>query len=570
MIRGRFEGGTLLWIARAVLAAALILRLAGFGGSWLPGAGVLFLVLASLHSVAVWRAAGRASWRGALVPYAFQIGLMLVALAALVVRLPGVGADIGHAPLDIDEGRLASSVKHFFVTGQIQHLTVEHYPGLVFWLFAAASFLNYLRGITSGVELRADQVPIGSFVLAARVASVFAAAATVVVTGLIGRRLAGAGAGLVAALVVALVPLSVDTTTVVRNDAGMVLVVVAAVHAAVVFHERRRRSWLIAAGILAGLATAIKYSSVFAIVPIVIAAVSGEEPLARRLQACALALAVFVAAIAVTNHFVWWDFPNFLHQLAAQVALTASGHWAAIQNPAGFYIAILDRFGPGIILVSLAAGYAVYGLATRRIPIWIVLSFPLLYLWFMTRRPSQFPRWVYPLVPFVAIAGSAALFSLLRFVRVAAAGRPARTAVALRAAVPILLIASLAQPVWSGAVSFSRRMTAPTHARVEQWLEAHATPGSVAASDLHFLDFTQSRMAVRRLDFETMMPAGAIEQLAGCDWLVVPEPYFGNPMLRRLGFVQRFHADRSFGGSTGYDYEIYAVPKTIPGAPQQP
>jgi hypothetical protein len=58
-----------------------------------------------------------------------------------------------------------------------------------------------------------------------------------------------------------------------------------------------------------------------------------------------------------------------------------------------------------------------------------------------------------------------------------------------------------------------------------------------------------------------VMPAGTIDQLAGADWLVVPEPYFGNPMLRRLGFVQRFHADRSFGGHLGYDYEIYAVPK---------
>jgi hypothetical protein len=35
---------------------------------------------------------------------------------------------------------------------------------------------------------------------------------------------------------------------------------------------------------------------------------------------------------------------------------------------------------------------------------------------------------------------------------------------------------------------------------------------------------------------------------------------------RLLGFVQRFHADRSFGGHMGHDYEIYAVPKSPEGA----
>jgi hypothetical protein len=128
-----------------------------------------------------------------------------------------------------------------------------------------------------------------------------------------------------------------------------------------------------------------------------------------------------------------------------------------------------------------------------------------------------------------------------------------------------MVVLALAQPTWNGLVSYSRRVTAPTHTLAEQWLESHAAPGSTVASDLHFLDFTNSALKVRRLDFETVMPAGAIDALAGADWLVVPEPYFGNPMLRRLGFVQRFHADRSFGGHMGYDYEIYAVPR-IPQA----
>jgi 4-amino-4-deoxy-L-arabinose transferase-like glycosyltransferase len=546
---------------RILAAVALIARLAGVGRGWLPSSGLLALLLVAAH------VAGRApdtrrtaDWREFLKSHAFPLALGAMTVLAVLVRLPGIDADIGHTPLDIDEGRLAASVKHFFDTGGIDHRTVEHYPGAVFWLFAGAAFLGYVRDLTNGIELPPDQIPVASFVLAARLANVFLGAAIVAVTGLIGRRIAGAAAGLVAAALVAIVPLSVETTTVVRNDPGMVLAVLASVYAALLFHDSRRRSSLVAAAVLAGVATAIKYSSMFALVPVLIAAATGGT-LRQRIGRSAVAILGFCAAIAVTNHFVWADFPNFLRQLAAQVALTARGHWAATANPSAFYMMVLERFGPGTLVLWLAGAFAIYALCTRKTPLWIVLSFPLLYLWFMTQRPAQFPRWVFPLAPFVAIAGAAALQTLSSLAGAAIAGRSRRTVILSRVAAGAIAAAVLAQPAWSGLVDFSRRVTPPTHTLVEQWLDAHAAPGSVVASDLHFLNFSHSKLTVRRLDFETIMPAGAIEQLAGSDWLVVPEPYFGNPMLRRLGFVQRFHAERSFGGHMGYDFEVYAVPK---------
>jgi 4-amino-4-deoxy-L-arabinose transferase-like glycosyltransferase len=558
---------TLATLALALAAAAVIFRLAGFGAGWLPSAGALAVALAAVHLAIAAMRTRPGDWRRVLVTHAFGFGLGLVVVVALAVRLPGVGGDLGHVPLDIDENRLAASVKHFFDTGQLEHLTVEHYPGAVFWLFTLASFLHYLRNLTSGIELPASQMPVEAFALAARMANVLVAAATVAITGLIGRRVAGAGAGLLAAVLVAILPLSVETTTVVRNDPGMVLAVTAAVYAALVFHENKRRSWLFAAGALAGIATGIKYSSLFAIVPVLLAAAS-DGAVRERLERSALAVLGFGAAVGVTNHFVWADFPNFLHQLAAQVALTASGHWAATENPSAFYVMILDRFGPGWPMLLLAAAFAVYGLCTRKIPLWIFLSFPLLYLWFMTKRPSQFPRWVYPLLPFVAVAGASALSAALTFARARAAALPRRASIAARVAILLFLLAVLAQPAWSGAVSFSRRVTRPTHAVAEAWIAEHASPGSVVVLGHQWLDLSGSKLAVRRVDFETVFDGGdgGIEQLAGSDWVVVPEPWFGRPALRRLGFVQRFHAGQSFGGSVGYDYEVYAVPK-MPGHP---
>ncbi len=554
---------TVSTVLTILVAAVLISRLGGFGHTWLPGAGMLAVLLAALHLATDAVLAPRArEWRRFLSTHWFGIALGLAVVLSLIVRLPGLGADLGHTPLDIDESRLASSVKHFFDTGQLEHLTVEHYPGAVFWLFAFASFLHYLRDLTSGIELAPSQLSIGTFVLAARMANVVVAAATVAITGLIGKRLGGAGAGLLAAALVAIVPLSVETTTLVRNDPGMALAVTAATYAALVFHGNKRRAWLVSAGLLAGIATAIKYSSVFAIVPVLIAAAS-DGTMRERLERSAIGVLACCTAIGITNHFVWWDFPNFLRQLAAQVVLTASSHWAATANPSAFYVMILDRFGPGWPILLLAAAFAVYGLSSRKVPLWIFLSFPLLYLWFMTKRPAQFPRWVYPLLPFAAVAGASALSAAVTFVRAKAAGRPRRVSIAAHVAIALLVCAVLAEPAWNGAVSFSRRVTRPTHTLVEAWLQANVPPGSVVVLDVHWLDLSGSQLVVRRVELDTLLQGG-IEGLAGSDWMVVPEPYFGNPMLRRLGFVQRFHAEQSFGGRVGSDFEVYAVPK-IPG-----
>lgn len=543
-----------------LVATALVVRLAGFGLSWLPGAGVLALLLAALHAAgAAVRSRRPLPLRPFLRTHAFHLALGLIVLTALAVRLPGIGADLGHAPLDLDEYRPAASVKYFFDTGQLQHLTVEHYPGAVFWLFALAAFLRYLGSLMSGVEMPPSRMPVGSFVLAARVANVVLAAGTVAIAGLIGKRLSGAAAGLLAALVVAVVPLAVDTSTIVRNDAGMTLLVTATVWAALVFHDARRTSWLVASAVLAGAATGVKYSSVFAIVPVLIAA-GCEGPLRLRIRRATLAVLGFAAAVGITNHFVWSDFPNFLRQLAAQVAITASGHWAATANPAGFYVMILDRFGPGWPFLLLAAAFAVYGLCTRRAAVWIVLSFPLLYFWFMTKRPSQFPRWVYPLLPFVAVAGASALAAARRFVRARVAGRPRRVSMAAHAAIAVLTAAVIAPWLWSGLVTFSRRVTPPTHALVEAWIVEHAVPGAVVVLDREWLNLDGTTLVVRRVDLGTVL-SGDAEQLAGSNWVIVPEPLFGKPALRRLGFVQRFHADQSFGGSNGYDYEVYSVPQ---------
>ena len=102
--------------------------------------------------------------------------------------------------------------------------------------------------------------------------------------------------------------------------------IVAAVYVALGVHRRGHAGYAPAlAGALAGLAAGIKYTGVFALVPVLLAAVSTEDT-ARRGRAFVLGVSGFIAAALTSNHFVITDLPRLVYQLSAQVAITGPAH----------------------------------------------------------------------------------------------------------------------------------------------------------------------------------------------------------------------------------------------------
>lgn len=548
-----------------VVVGALFARLGGL--VWLPPApalGALALALLGLRALVTYRhalaAAIRDDWRGVIARHGFSAGLIALALLAVLVRVPALGTDLGHQPLDIDEHRVAANVKQYFVTGEIGHRTVEHYPGILFWMLTGTSLLMYLRGLMDGAFASVRGMPLEHFVLAGRLTSVLIASATVAVVGLIGRRMSGAVAGLIAAAILALAPLSVQTTMALRNDGAQVLFVCLSIHAALAATSSDRRRWPLLAGAFGGLATAIKYTSVFTLVPAVLSALLRGSASSRAARA-GLVLLAFVPTVLATNHFLWWDFPNFVTQLSDQIGITGPGHWGALENPAAFHTRILVDFGVGWALLALAAGCGAWGLARGRPQAWVFWAFPLLYSWFTTKRPSQFPRWVFPLLPFVAVAGAGALVWLVASVREWRGGPRTASGSRMRIAVAAAIaLALVAQPLWVGLMTISRRMAPPTQTIVEEWLRERPAGGRVLLGE-GWLDLKDSALVVRRVRDLGAALGGGLNMLAAHDWIVVPEPFFRHPGLKRLSFVTRVRADqRSFGGNVGYDFEIYAPP----------
>ncbi len=552
--------------AAVVLATALLfVRIGGAGMTWLPdplwiGALVVLLLIVQAAARSKWFSRFPDRWRHIFYQYRFGIGVAAFMLLSVVIRLPHISGELWHAPIDIDENRLATNVRQFFVNGTIGHETVEHYPGVVFWMLVGSSLLMYLWGLMSGAIQSVQQMPVEMFTLAGRLTNVLIAAATVAFSGLIGRELSGNAVGFLGMLLVAIVPLSVDTTILLRNDPGQTLFIVAAVYAAMVAHRSGRSGASTMAGVLAGLATAIKYTSVLALVPALLAALLNGSR-SQRVAKVAMALAGCLVAIALTNHFVWADFPNFLKQLSDQVAVWGPKTWSIERDPARLRTALLGQFGPGHVLLVLGAAYGCYSLAIGGARAWIFWSFPLLYSWLTMQRPTLFSRWVYPLLPFACVAGAAGLGLVAAAVvewsgwKRLGGGRTLRFL-----ALALVLAAALQQPVWGGTVSLSRRLRAPTHQIAEAWLTEHAKDGTVLVED-GFLDLTGTGVRAHRVpNLRTALQRGR-HALYANDWVVVQESSRHLPELSQLVFAARIDAGQGFRGNTGPDYDIYATPQ---------
>ncbi len=543
---------------RVLTAALFLLSLGGVGGTSMPSTSTLAVVLLLLQLPAL-DADRRQRMASALRRHSFIVWLSVIALGGLGFRLLDIGHGLWHVPTDVDEDRLAESVLHFFRSGTIDHSTVEHYPGLHFWLLSGSFLVTYLWNLLTGVAETIGAMPQEPFVWAGRATNAVLEAGTVVLTGLIGRLVARPAVGLLAAGVLAMTPLAVEISTQLRNEAGLLFFLMATVYASLLLTRSGKSHTAIAAGALAGVSAGIKYSVVFGVLSAFAAALfaapaarAGLAPAARA-RLLALVAVGFVAAIAVTNHYLWADFPNFINQLSTEVTMTRSRHWSAQASPRWFYVDRLGAAGVGWPLVLFAGATVAVALASRRRDGWILAAFPLPYVWFMTQQEAQFSRWVYPIVPFVAIAGAVGLLAAVEVVERGFRGRGA-----FRVFVPAMLVGLTVGPVgWGAAVQLSRRLTTPTHTYAEAWLRDHASPEDWILAEQKWLALRGWDLHFERVSNLRAVLAGGYNRLFAHQWIVVPEPYFGDRNLGRLALAQEFKADQGFAGNRGIDFRIY-------------
>ena len=238
--------------------------------------------------------------------------------------------------------------------------------------------------------------------------------------------------GLLAAAIYAFAVLPIQLSHFVAVDAILTFCVTATV--ALAARWTRRGGWgtWLLAGAMAGLAVGSKFSAVLLALPLAVAALYrlpaaslGRKALivAGRLAAAgAVALAVFV----LTNPFAVIEFPAYVRQITAQNAMVSGLMDAPYTRqyigtlPYLYFVQQVSQWGLGWPLGVVAWGgliWAVVEPARQRAnpAIVVMLAWVLPYFAFTGAFHTKFPRYMAPLLPFLAVFGAGAAMAAYRW-----------------------------------------------------------------------------------------------------------------------------------------------------------
>jgi hypothetical protein len=487
----------------------------------------------AMHESSVAQAAPRALLRSWHWP-----ALAAIALAAFAIRAWTIRGGLPYVDHP-DEPNPINYVVEMLRTGDPNPHAFQKPSLYVYWLLALLT-VHYRRGLASGLYQPLDQMnvtthlytTIPGFFLWGRLLTVAIATLTVVFAFLIGQRLWGRSAGLIAALFLAVSPFHMRHSQYVTTDIASGWLVLLAFGAAVAVARAGRWRDYLAAGAFAGLAAATKYNAGIAALMVVAAHLAycwGEttnderqttndgtrntilhsafcslRSLPRLFAAGAAALLAFFAGTPYAL-LSWNEFRRGLLGQVADYAEITHGDFTDAWNVRGY----LDFFwqlglGRGGCIVLLG-GLALL-LWRRRAAGSIWLSFVIPYLLLHMAQASHFTRNMVPVVVLsalpIGVAGAALIQELSRAIKHVPAGSDERRKakderslrpssfvlrpVALAATLGVLL--ALLLPNVLEMLRYSARIgRGDTRVAALDWIEANVPPGVRVAAELRLL-----------------------------------------------------------------------------------
>jgi 4-amino-4-deoxy-L-arabinose transferase-like glycosyltransferase len=465
-------------------------------------------------------------------PTRHSLVLLLVLLAGLALRVWGIRFGFPHPMTRPDEEFIVGVALGFF-SGDFNPHFFE-WPSLYFYVVHGALRTVYVLGRAAGAHPDAAAFAAGVTRdpewahLTLRMFSVAAGTGTLLVVHRLGRRLFDPLTGLAAAALLAVAYLHVRDSHFGVLDVPLTLLVVLTIAIlARAWQEERVGRWFAIAGLVAGLATSIKYNaSALVVAAGVTAAIRMRDDRGARTRTT-LALAIFFAVFALGfvagTPYAVLDSSAFREGLSAQVVRLTEGHGIRIERVWERHLtfSLLHGVGWPVLVAGLA------GLAWLAIVDWrkwaIAFSFPLAYFVVVGGGHTAFIRYVTPLVPFLCLAAAFATGEAARHLAPTLTGSTRR----LVTAAAVLL---LALPSAMTAVRFDRMLTR-TDTRVEAaaWLRGEIAAGQslyesgASYARPHYawgssVDFVEVELDPRTSSFVTL--AGRpIEP----DWIVLAE-----------------------------------------------
>ena len=384
-------------------------------------------------------------WREASDMRPSRVNLALVLIAAAGLRLWGLGHGLPYSPAT-DEPEIVDRALAMMRTGTLSPHPFYDYPTLYMYVQLAVyrgslSHWRVLRRVD--VAQRDRPVP---FYLAGRAVTALFGTATVLLVFQAGMRW-GARHALLAAGLLAVMPVHVQSSHYVLTDTPMTFFVTLALVLSLAAHERGTALAFAWAGAAAGLAAATKYNGAIALLMPLLACLMTPRAKDSRLWCALAAIAACFVAFLLGAPYTLLDLPGFLNgfaQLSTHYALGPSpaesptltyvkhlliyfGYPAALLACAGFVLAIVRIIkGPG------RARWAV------------LLIVPTVHSALISKQHLVYGRYLLPMVPMLCLLAAMAVVSGVSLLRRYEIPRGPRAAL-----IAALTAAALAHPAYA-------------------------------------------------------------------------------------------------------------------------
>lgn len=292
----------------------------------------------------------------------------------------------------------------------------------------------------------------------------------------IARRLFGTRIALLAAMLLAIDPLHIRYSQIIRTDMHASVFVLLEILAAIMIVERGRRRDYVLAGIVLGFACATKWPAAACFAAVIGAAATrwyrgddGARTLAGRL---ALFGTTSFVALFVASPYLFLDIKTVIENLHGEERpfhLGATGY--GLFGNMSWYVTGPLVFAAGIVGVLLAGAGSWVGAKANTAFAATVLPVFALFFVMISAQALVWERWLIPLLPLLSICSAVALSAL---VDVATAWRGRRIGLAIGG----LVASTIVLPVMANVRSASRERTTDTRTLATTWAKTRIAPGS--------------------------------------------------------------------------------------------
>jgi 4-amino-4-deoxy-L-arabinose transferase-like glycosyltransferase len=421
-------------------------------------------------------------WREAGDLHPSTVGLVSILLLAAVLRFWALEHGIPYS-LQPNEPDVVERAVTMMKRGTL-HPSGFDDPTLYTYAQAGVACGRFIWGALTGEWASLDQAPTEEFYLWGRALTAALGVVTVLLVFQIGLRW-GARHALLAAGLMTVLPLHVAQSHYVLSDVPLTLLVTLTMMLSLKAHERGTARAFLWAGVASGLAGATTYNGGLAVLMPLLACWMTVPASPSRLV-CALAVVGGgAAAFLLAAPYSFLDLPGFLNGFARLV-----NEYRTLPPPPEppwlLYLKHLRlTFGWPAVLLLLAGVVLALNRLIRgpgRVRWALVVAFPLVYFFFLSRQPVVFDRYLLPITPALSLIVATTVISGVSLLRRYEIPRAPRTALIVALTVAALL------PPTSQAIEYDRRIAhQSTVDQAREWTVANIPAGAVIAIETRVL-----------------------------------------------------------------------------------